>query len=210
MNIAVIGAAGRTGRQVVEQALDREIGVRAIARAPEALGLKDERLKLIRGDVRDRQGLTDALRGSEAVISTLGTGTSRTETDLYSQGAINTLAAMDELAITRVVVLSAAPAGPRAEQPFVERRIAMPILELFFGATYADMRRMEAILADSSIQWTALRPPRLVDKAPAGSYRICATPLVRGRAITIPDLAGALLDVMGNEEASCRALYVAN
>jgi hypothetical protein len=51
------------------------------------------------------------------------------------------------------------PAGPRGEQGAVERRILMPIFDRVFGATYEDMRRMESILQESSMNCIALRPP---------------------------------------------------
>lgn len=48
----------------------------------------------------------------------------------------------------------------------------MPILDLFFGASYDDMRRMEAVLGASDVNWISLRPPRLVDRPGVGAYRV--------------------------------------
>jgi putative NADH-flavin reductase len=211
MHLAVVGATGRTGRQVVLQALSRGHTVTAVARRPEALGLRDDRLTLVAADVLDPGALLDPLAGAGAVVSTLGVGTSRAPTTVYSQGMTNVLHAMQANGVRRLSVISAAPAGPRDEQPFLERRLLMPVLDRVFGATYEDMRRMEALLQASDVDWTALRPPRLVDKPGTGRYRLDRQkPLARSRSLTFADLATALLDSLDSETLYRRAAYVAN
>lgn len=211
MRVAVIGAAGRTGLHVVEQALARGHEVLALARRPDVIALRDDRLETGAADVLDRASFEDQLARSHAVVSTLGVGTSRASTTVYSRGVANVVAAMDAQGVSKLAVISAAPVGPRAEQPFLERRIAMPILDRIFGATYADMRRMEKILAGSDVDWVSLRPPRLVDKAATGRYRIDADrPLPKARSLTYADLATALLDSLERHELYRRTAFVAN
>jgi putative NADH-flavin reductase len=209
MRVAVIGAGGRTGRDVVEQALARGAAVTAVARDPGKLVLDDRDLRLAQADIRDVDALSNALAGADAVVSALGTGKSRSATDVYSLGAANELKAMEVNGIVRIAVISAVPAGPRGEQPFVRRRVAIPLLERLFGF-YDDMRRMESLLARSDADWVALRPPRLVAKPATGSYRVGTTPLPHGRVITFADLATALLDAIDRPELYGHAVYVAN
>ncbi len=211
MRIAVVGATGRTGTEVVEQALVRGHHVTALARRPEAMSLRDDRLVTVAADVLDRARLVETLPGHAAVISTLGIGTSRAPTVLYSQGTANILHAMGAHKISKLAVISAAPVGPRAEQPFLERRVAMPILERLFGATYDDMRRMEARLRTSDIDWVSLRPPRLVARKATGQYRLDAgRPLTKARSLTHADLATALLDSLDREDLRRRVAFIAN
>jgi hypothetical protein len=77
-------------------------------------------------DVRDARALSSALKGCQALISTVGTGTSGKPTALYSLAATNELRAMAENDIHRLEVISAAPAGPRNEQPWFARRTKAP------------------------------------------------------------------------------------
>jgi putative NADH-flavin reductase len=210
MRVAVIGAAGRTGRHVVEQALARGDEAIAVVRDPQKLGVQDPGLRVVASDVRDRTRVVEALRGADAVVSALGTGSSRAATDVYSVGVENELAAMRVNGIERLAVISAAPVGPRDEQAFLDRRIAMPLLERFFGALYADMRRMESVLAASQLNWVALRPPRLVAKPAQGTYRLDTKPLAKARTLTYADLATALLDSLSRDDLVRRAAYVAN
>lgn len=211
VSIAVVGATGRTGQHVIEQALSQGHHVIALARRPDAISLRSERLTTAAADVLDRAGIIDRLAGAQAVVSTLGTGTSRAETVLYSEGIANVLSAMEVHGIRKLAVISAAPVGPRAEQPFLERRIAMPILERVFGATYEDMRRMETLLRGSDLDWVCLRPPRLVDKRPTGQYRLDAgRPLPKARSLTHGDLATALLDALDRDDLYRQTAFVAN
>lgn len=211
MKIAVVGATGRTGTQVVQQALLRGHHVTALARRPEAISLRQEGLVTAAADVLDYDSLLEALTGSEAVVSTLGIGASRKATVLYSQGIANVLSAMAATSISKLAVISAAPVGPRAEQPFLERRVIMPLLDRVFGATYVDMRRMEALLRASDVDWVSLRPPRLVNKQATGRYRVGASgPLPNARSLTYADLATALLDTLDREDLRRRAVFVAN
>lgn len=210
MRIAVIGATGHTGTHVIEQGLARGHHMTALARRPEAVARRDEKLTVARADALDGEQLNQAMAGCEAVISALGVGTSRAPTVIYSQGIANALTAMKANAVNKLAVISAAPVGSRAEQPFLERRVAMPILERVFGATYDDMRRMEALLRTSEIDWISLRPPRLVNKPTTGTYRLDATPLPKARTITYADLATALLDSLDRQNLYRHAVFVAN
>ena len=183
----------------------------ALARHPEVLPRLGSGLASAAADVLDHAVLEELLAGIDAVVSTLGIGASKAPTVVYSQGIANILRAMDSHGIRKLAVISAVPAGPRADQPFLQRHVTIPILERVFGASYDDMRRMEALLRGSDLDWVCLRPPRLVSKEPTGGYRLDATrPLPRARSITYADLAGALLDSLERPDLYRRAAYVAN
>jgi putative NADH-flavin reductase len=211
MRIAVIGASGRTGREVVRQGLQRGHDVVAVVRNPARVtaDVAGERLTVVAADAHDGDGLRRAVDGSDAIVSALGAAAGREATDLYSRGITNLLGAMDGGWVRRLAVISAAPAGPRDEQSVVFRRLIGPLLECFFGGAYADMRRMEQTLQGTAeVDWTCLRPPRLVQR-PAGGYRIGPRPLPRTRSLTYPDLAAALLDCVDGRQPRTGMLYVA-
>jgi putative NADH-flavin reductase len=209
MKIAVIGAAGRTGRQVVRQALDRGHEVVAVARSPEKLDVSGDRLTVAAADVHDADALAAAVVGADAIVTTFGAAAGRKPVDIYSAGITNVLAAMDGGGIRRLAVISASPAGPRAEQPVALRLLVLPILDRLFGGGYADLRRMETVLARrSDLEWACLRPPRLLDRPASGAYRLDRKPL--SRSLTYPDLATALLDCADGTEPRTGTLYVAD
>ncbi|MEO6629113.1 MAG: SDR family oxidoreductase [Aquihabitans sp.] len=211
MDIAVVGATGRTGSLVVEQGLARGHHMTALARRPEAIELRSEDLVVTEADVLDADRLVTAVAGCQAVVSALGIGTSRKATVVYSEGTKNLLRAMEIHGISKLVVISAAPVGPRAGQAFLERRVMMPVLERLFGETYEDMDRMETLLRASDVDWVSLRPPRLVAKPATGHYRISVdAPLPRARSLTYADLATAMLDSLDRKDLHRHAAFVAN
>jgi putative NADH-flavin reductase len=209
MKIAVIGAAGRTGRQTVRQALDRGHEVVAVARSPEKLNVAGDRLTVAAADVHDADALARAVVGADAIVTTFGAAAGRQPTDVYSAGITNVLAAINGGGV-RLAVISAAPAGPRAEQPAALRLLVLPILDRLFGGAYADLRRMETALARrGDLEWACLRPPRLLDRPATGAYRLDRKPLPRSRSLPYPDLATALLDCADGTESRTGMLYVA-
>ncbi len=208
--IAVIGATGRTGGLVIEQALARGNSVVALARRSEAVALTDPRLRVTGADVLDRDSLRGVFDGCDAVISALGIGTSRAATEVYSTGITNVLAEMGCSGTDKIAVVSASPVGPREDHSGFERKLLIPFFWRLFGATYTDMDRMEAILRASDATWISIRPPRLLDKPAVGSYRIGLTPPEKGRAISYPDLATALLDVLDQSQFFRTAPYISN
>jgi putative NADH-flavin reductase len=73
--ILVLGATGRTGQQVVAQALERGHKVTVFVRDPARLNAASDRLAVVIGDVtRESAALVEAVRDNDAVISALGVG----------------------------------------------------------------------------------------------------------------------------------------
>ena len=77
MKILVSGATGNVGRLVVEQALARGHEVVALARNPQNLQIEHPNLTTGAVDILDAQALKPWLQGVDAVISTVGIGTSK-------------------------------------------------------------------------------------------------------------------------------------
>jgi len=72
MNLTVLGAAGATGTQLVEQALAAGHHVTALVRSPGKLTITNPNLHVVQGDATDRAAVSRAMKGADAVISTLG------------------------------------------------------------------------------------------------------------------------------------------
>jgi NAD(P)-dependent dehydrogenase (short-subunit alcohol dehydrogenase family) len=83
MNLIVFGATGGTGRQVVAQALTAGHAVTAVARRPDALAIRHDRLAVLHGDVLEPATLAQPLAGQDAVVSALGVR-SRAPTTVFS------------------------------------------------------------------------------------------------------------------------------
>src|SRR5262249_45618335 len=155
MKIFVIGATGRTGREVVEQALARGHDVTAFVRSPENTNLRNERLTILKGNAMDENQLFDVMQNHDAVVSTLGPRKPFKPSSLLQDSAVATTQAMHRTGVKRIVVLSAA-----AHFPGIPNRIVTFILRNHMR----DSRAMEEIVQDSGLDWTIARPPRLTEE----------------------------------------------
>ena len=155
MKLFVIGATGRTGREVIEQALARGDHVTAFVRSPESITLRNERLTVLKGSAIDENQLSDAMQDHDAVLSTLGPREVFKPSSLLHDSALATTRAMRRSGVKRFVVLSAA-----AHFPGIPNRIASFILRNHMRDSLA----MEKIVQANGLDWTIARPPRLTQE----------------------------------------------
>jgi uncharacterized protein YbjT (DUF2867 family) len=152
MKLFVIGATGRTGREIVQQALARGHQVTAFVRSPERIGLRNERLTILKGNAMDENQLFDAIQNHDAVISTLGPREVFKPSSMLHDSALATTRAMNRAGVKRLVILSAA-----AHFPGIPNRIASFIMRNHMRDSLA----MEEIVKAGGLDWTIARPPRL-------------------------------------------------
>jgi putative NADH-flavin reductase len=100
MRIAVFGAGGRTGRQVVTQALERGHEVTAFVRSPATF---DAGVRVVEGDARSSEAVTSALTDQDAVVSVLALEAAEDEPQ-HSDATATIVDAMEASAVRRIVV----------------------------------------------------------------------------------------------------------
>jgi len=183
MKVAVLGATGGTGREVVDQALRAGHKVSALVRAPGALPAH-ERLRLVMGDVGQQDAVEDVVRGQDVVISALGTEAKGPVT-ICAEGARAVLAAMASAQVGRLVAVSAhGAAESRDRSPYC----------LAVWLSEAEKMRMEALIRACDVQWTIVRPPALSNRAHTGAYRTGTDLKIRPTSkVSRADLADFLL-----------------
>ena len=167
MKLLVFGSTGGTGRELVAQALDQGHSVSAYARDPAKIkDLQHSSLKVVRGDVLDLPAVEDAVAGQEAIFSTIGAGAGRTT--LRQEGTRNIVEAMQRKGVKRLISLSSLGVGEsRANLPFFTRYI---VVGVFLRHAFADHESQEAVVRESSLDWTIVRPPHLKDGLRTGVY----------------------------------------
>ena len=171
MTLAVFGAAGTTGRALVEQAVERGHAVRAIelewpdGEEPPA-GAEAVEGNLLDGD------LAPLIEGCDAVVSAIGLGLSAKAVldppPLYTRGTERLLEAMGRAGVDRLVVISATFVATRDRGPVWFRATAGVALD----AIFTQMGEMERILRASSADWTAVRPGWLLDAPLTADYLV--------------------------------------
>src|SRR5260221_13336461 len=108
MNITVIGAAGRLGWRVVEEASRRGHKVAGLARRPERLARPELLWNIAAGDGRDRDTAARAVGEADAVVMTVADGTGQ---DPHQAADVTraVTTAMREQGVGRLVITSAYP-----------------------------------------------------------------------------------------------------
>ncbi|WP_419992440.1 NAD(P)-dependent oxidoreductase [Streptomyces boninensis] len=167
MKIAVFGATGGTGRQVVRQALQKQHTVTAFARSPEKAGPAREGLTVIKGDVLEPDAVARAVDGQDAVICVLG-ATAGKAGRVRSEGTRHILAAMEKAGVRRFLAQSTIGMGETAPMlGFKYRRLLVPLL---LRATFEDTARQEALILESDLDWTIVRCGALNNGERTGNY----------------------------------------
>jgi len=152
----------------VKQALGRDHLVTAYARNPSKIDdLKHASLQVVRGDVLDPPAVESAVAGQEAVLSSIGAGAARST--LRAEGTRNIVQAMEKTDVRRFISQSSlGVGGSRTNLGFFTKYI---IVAIFLRHAFADHERQEAIIKQSSLDWTIVRPPYLANGPRTGAYR---------------------------------------
>jgi len=210
MRVVVFGANGPTGRLLTIALLDAGHDAVAVTRHPEELDTHHDHLAVVRADATDPTAVAQVVEGAGAVVSVLGTPYSRRAITLYSASATAITQAMAQARVRRLVVTSSSAVGDWVDPhwTWVERNLARRILGAIGRTLYDDMRRMEAIVKATDLDWTIMRPLGLASLDPPTTY-VIAEDHIPGRQTARRDLAAAITDQLQREDYHRKTVAVA-
>jgi putative NADH-flavin reductase len=168
MKIAVFGATGATGQQVVQQALEQGHSVTALARMPERLAIHHSSLKIIKGNVLDPGAVEQTVSGADAVLSCLGRRPFR-DKDAVWKGTHNIIEAMKKLGVRRLIVESAYGAGSSRGLSSIGMFL---VTNTILKWAYREKDLEEPEIMNSELDWVIVRPPALRNGQKTGKYRV--------------------------------------
>jgi putative NADH-flavin reductase len=200
MKVTVFGATGGIGTEVVAQLLDAGHEVVAVIRNGARFPVRRQRLAIEEVPSLATPGpLLSALQGTDAVISAVGPRSLK-DGPVASNATRAILNAMAQMHVRRLVAISASPVAPGAEADgFLLRRILRPLIKAVLCDLYIDLARMEGELEQSGVDWTVIRPPRLVDGRLTGAYRsVIGGNVPNGYVISRADAAHAMVSALAN------------
>jgi putative NADH-flavin reductase len=195
MKVAVFGATGGTGRQIVEQALGQGHDVVALVRDPAKLLLQHDHLAVVAGDVLDRGAVERTVAGVAAVFVSLG-NTANNPDMVVSQGTAVIMAAMNAAGVKRLIVVSSLGVGDSKEQVplFFKAIIATALRKVF-----QDKEAQERLVMASELDWTIIRPGGLTDGPATGAYRAGMDRSIGGQIARSDVAAFALTQLTGDD-----------
>jgi putative NADH-flavin reductase len=157
---------------------------------PAASGAGAGRLTVTAGDALDPGAVAEVVAGADAVLTALGPRGPRNTRNagLLAASAASLVAGMDRAGVRRLVSVSAAGAFIAGDPD--TGWLIKAVLPRVFAAPFADTRAMEAVIRASDLDWTLVRPARLVNHPATGHYRVRADyPPPGGRKIARADVA---------------------
>ena len=207
MKLLVIGAAGKSGRAVVEQAVVAGHEVTGFVHNREGY-LPDPSVRVVEGDARDRSTMDSAMHGQDAVIDTIGGKLSFKTTTLESSAAATVTASMQSSGVHRLLVISVIGAGESiANTNWYERLFLSTLLR----SEMKDKAAMEAIVGASDLGWTIIRLPFLTDDPPTGEIILFSAETGEtAHKLTRSDLAAFMLAQLSSDQYLQKTVAVGN
>ena len=206
MKVLVIGAAGKTGRAVVQKALEAGHEVTALVHSPG--GVFPHGVDVRAGDACDPQTMDTAVAGQDAVIDTVGGKTPYRRTTLETTVATTVVAAMQRHSARRLVVTSSVGVGDSIANTPLPVRV---IVATFLRGSTRDKAEMESAVRSSGLDWVITRPAVLSDKPATGDVHVLtADSGDRARALPRADLAAFLVAQLTNDDHLRTSVTLAN
>ena len=166
MKVLVVGAAGKTGRAVVDQAIKAGHEVTAFVHRD---GYDVPGVAVQVGDASDTESMAAAVTSHDAVVDTIGGKTPDQPTTLETDVATAIVAAMQHNGVRRLVVTSVVGEGDSiANTPASIKELMETVLR---GST-RDKAGMEDVVRASGLGWIITRSPVLNDEPATGNVRV--------------------------------------
>jgi hypothetical protein len=171
MKLTIFGATGKTGKQLVEQALSAGHQVIAFVRNPAKLGIRNENLKIVQGELIESGKIEQAVNGADAVLSTLGPrGNSRGKP--LTLGIQNIIAAMQKQRVHRLIIISTPSSSDPNDHPDLKIKLLVGFVKLMIRPAYEEIVGVAQTVRKSDLYWTIVRIVMPTDKPKSGKVRV--------------------------------------
>lgn len=210
MKITVFGPTGGTGKQIVEQALAAGYEVVAYARNPSKLDIENERLTVIQGELSDQASIENSVKGSDAVLSSLGPRGGSKDKPL-TLGMQNISAAMKKQGVRRLIITSTLSAHDSKDNPDFRTKAMVNFVKTTMHAAYEDIVSVAETVRNSDLDWTIVRLAILNNRPKSGKVRAGYVGSGDvGTQISRADIAGFMLSQIGDAKYLREAPAISN
>lgn len=207
--IAVFGATGQTGQEVLKKALKHGYHINALARNPQKSPVKDDRIKWVKGDILNLGDVLETVSGAEGVLSVFG-HVKGSPARLQTIGTQHILAAMDQHNLSRLISLSGGGLPYHKDKPRFADHMIRGLMKLITPKMLNDAIEHAEVLEASETQWTIVRGPRLVNQEEKGSYKVTWVGIDAGTSVTRADLADFILQDLESKSYVRQMPFVTN
>jgi len=211
VKVVIFGATGRTGQELVFQALDRGFGVVAYARNPDKIPQEHPHLTKVAGKLDNGEALKTAIEGSDCVLSALGP-TGKPSDEELSDGIAHILSVMEEVGIARFIVLSTTTAQDPHDVDSFRSKLRRDMIKRGRPTSYKQIVKYSQLIRDSRCDWTLVRIASILTDKPL-SKRVRAGYLGRDvfrSVLARADLAWFMLEQVESTEHLRKAPALSN
>ncbi|WP_303821645.1 NAD(P)-dependent oxidoreductase [Apibacter mensalis] len=201
--VALIGASGFIGSQLVKELLSRGYQVTAIVRSADKIKNDDKNLKVVSADVFDTDKLAEVLKNNDAVISAYNPGW--TNPNIYDdtiKGYQSIIEAVKKAGIKRLQAVGGAGSLLVAPGKTVVDSGAIPD-EILPGVKALALVLKDQFLPEKELDWVFFSPAGTIEPGErTGKYRLGLDNLIiddQGNSkISVQDYAKAMVDELEN------------
>jgi putative NADH-flavin reductase len=198
MKIAVLGANGRIGQAVVQEALMRGHRATAAIRSPRKMPPLGRGLSIVETNVVNAGSIATAIEGHDAVVSALG-GMDHDNPRIVAESCPAVVEAMTATKVPRLLVMGVAGTLRARDGVEIMDQPDFPSMLVPEGTAHRELEMFLRGLPYGPIEWTYFSPPwDIWPGERTGSYRLGRDDMLYdddGRSyISIEDAAVAALD----------------
>ncbi|WP_214627066.1 NAD(P)-dependent oxidoreductase [Paenibacillus agaridevorans] len=175
MNITIFGASGAIGQLLTRLALNNGDFVTAYVRNPKKISLKHPNLSLVQGELSNALTIEKAIAKSDVVISTLGPASDmsrKRKGTPIADGHELIIRAMKKHNKKRLITLATPALQSDDDKKNISTILPGVLAKVFLPNGHAEMKKMEGIIKQSSLDWTVVRiiNPNVKHKGQAYDY----------------------------------------
>jgi putative NADH-flavin reductase len=213
MKLVIFGATGFSGQAILKLALTKGYQVTVLVRNKSTITIKHDNLTIIQGKVLDRNDVKKALENQDAVIQCLGVGGKGDgkPTTFISEANKIIVDEMEKQKVSRLIAMSNFGAGNSLSfQPWFFTKFILPYFMKWLKVIIDDKNRMEPTIMNSELEWTIVRCPNIVDKAPKGNVHATLDGKGLKLSITLGDMAEFIVHQLTDSTYSKQAPSISN
>ena len=199
MKLIIFGATGIVGKQLVKQALFNGNSVKAFGRNVFTENFaEDEKLELLQGALFDGSQVYNAVKDCDAVLSALGGGIDGTD-KTRSLGMKNIVEQMEKAGVKRIIGIGGMGLLNADENTLLIDKEGYPEQYIAVGREH---QKAFEFLKTSSLDWTFVCPPNIIDAEASGDFVTNADypPVKNNYKINAGDLALFMLSELKKNE----------
>jgi len=171
--IALFGATGPTGKHIIEEALRQGYALSVYTRDAKKLEAFAGKVKIVVGNLQDRDAIAKCIEGTDAVISALGPNGANIQGDRpIMHGLSNIISVMKQSSVHRLIQISTASYRDPKDGFDIKARALAFMFKVIACKAYDDIKSTGELIANSKLDWTLVRIPFLKDDPANGQVDV--------------------------------------